>query len=66
LRDAIASRDEIGAPDDPSPRFVESRRSGTAPAVSPPGRSTMDVFYLGLAVGFFAISWALVVACERL
>jgi hypothetical protein len=30
------------------------------------GRSSMDVFYLGLAVGFFAISWGLVVACERL
>jgi hypothetical protein len=30
------------------------------------GGSSMDVFYLGLAVGFFAISWALVVACERL
>jgi hypothetical protein len=26
----------------------------------------MDALYLGLAVGFFALSWALIVACERL
>jgi hypothetical protein len=27
---------------------------------------SMDALYLGLVVGFFALSWALVVACERL
>jgi hypothetical protein len=32
------------------------RRKGTA----------MDVLYLGLTVGFFLVSWALVVACDRL
>jgi len=26
----------------------------------------MDALYVGLAVGFFALSWALVVACGRL
>jgi len=26
----------------------------------------MDVLYLGLTVGFFALSWAFIVACERL
>jgi len=27
---------------------------------------TMDVMYLGIAVAFFALSWALIAACERL
>jgi len=26
----------------------------------------MDVLYLALAAGFFALSWAFIVACERL
>jgi len=26
----------------------------------------MDLAYVGLAVGFFALSWAFVVACDRL
>jgi hypothetical protein len=26
----------------------------------------MDILYIGLAVAFFGLSWALVVACERL
>jgi len=26
----------------------------------------MDLLYIGLTVGFFALSWVLVVACERL
>ena len=26
----------------------------------------MDFLYLGLAIGFFAISWAFIVACDRL
>jgi hypothetical protein len=26
----------------------------------------MDILYLGLAVGFFALSWAFIEACERL
>jgi len=26
----------------------------------------MDVVYIGLTVGFFVASWALIVACERL
>jgi hypothetical protein len=26
----------------------------------------MDLLYLGLTVGFFALSWAFIVACERL
>jgi hypothetical protein len=26
----------------------------------------MDLLYLGIAVAFFAGSWALIVACERL
>ena len=26
----------------------------------------MDALYLALTVGFFALSWALIVACERL
>jgi hypothetical protein len=29
-------------------------------------RNAMDVLYLGLAVGFFALSWAFIEACERL
>jgi hypothetical protein len=29
-------------------------------------RSGMDVVYLGIAVGFFALSWAFVVLCDRL
>ncbi len=29
-------------------------------------RGMMDLLYLGLTVGFFALSWALIVACERL
>jgi len=26
----------------------------------------MDIVYIGLTVGFFAVSWAFIVACERL
>jgi len=26
----------------------------------------MDVIYIGITVGFFALTWALVVLCERL
>jgi hypothetical protein len=26
----------------------------------------MDLVYIGLAVGFFALSWAFVAACDRL
>ena len=26
----------------------------------------MDVLYLGLTIGFVALSWAFIVACERL
>jgi len=26
----------------------------------------MDLLYLGLGIGFFALSWAFIVACERL
>jgi hypothetical protein len=26
----------------------------------------MDVLYLGLTLGFFALSWAFIVACEHL
>jgi hypothetical protein len=26
----------------------------------------MDVFYIGLALGFFALSWVFIVVCERL
>jgi len=26
----------------------------------------MDWLYLGLGIGFFALSWAFIVACERL
>jgi len=29
-------------------------------------RERMDVLYLGLAIGFFVLSWAFIVACERL
>ena len=29
-------------------------------------QNCMDLFYLGLIVGFFALSWAFIVACERL
>jgi hypothetical protein len=28
--------------------------------------SRMDLLYLGLTVGFFVVSWAFVVACDRL
>ena len=31
------------------------------------GRSKrMDIVYIGLTVGFFVVSWAFIVACERL
>jgi len=26
----------------------------------------MDLVYIGLTVGFFVVSWAFIVACERL
>lgn len=26
----------------------------------------MDALYLGLTIGFFALSWAFIVACDRL
>ena len=26
----------------------------------------MDIVYIGLTVGFFVVSWAFVVACDRL
>jgi hypothetical protein len=26
----------------------------------------MDIVYIGLTVGFFVVSWAFIVACERL
>jgi len=26
----------------------------------------MDLLYLGLGIGFFALSWAFIIACERL
>jgi hypothetical protein len=28
-------------------------------------RKAMDLFYVGLAVAFFGLSWAFVVLCER-
>lgn len=33
---------------------------------TPGEEHAMDLLYIGLAVGFFALSWALVVACDRL
>jgi hypothetical protein len=46
---------------------------GTVPAtvrVEAPRRRgkalAMDLLYLGLSVGFFALSWAFIAACERL
>jgi hypothetical protein len=30
------------------------------------GGTRMDWLYLGLGIGFFALSWAFIVACERL
>jgi hypothetical protein len=32
----------------------------------PEGAIEMDVVYVGLTVGFFVVSWAFLVACERL
>ena len=31
-----------------------------------PEEHCMDVVYLALTIAFFALSWALIVACERL
>jgi len=43
--------------------FVRSPRG----RVHPFGRSNrMDLVYIGLTVGFFVVSWAFIVACERL
>ena len=39
-------------------------RTPFAPAVR--RRKRMDALYLGLTVGFVALSWAFIVACERL
>jgi hypothetical protein len=32
----------------------------------PEERNEMDLVYIGLALGFFALSWGFIVACERL
>jgi hypothetical protein len=32
----------------------------------PEGAIEMDVVYVALTVGFFVVSWAFLVACERL
>jgi hypothetical protein len=39
---------------------------GEGASSSAPERYPMDVLYLGLTVGFFLVSWAFVVACDRL
>jgi hypothetical protein len=40
--------------------------SSKTPLRTAPERSPMDLVYLGLTVGFFFVSWAFVVACDRL
>jgi len=37
-----------------------------AGATEPKWRSKMDFVYLALSAGLFALSWGLIVACERL
>jgi hypothetical protein len=29
------------------------------------GEGTMDIIYIGLTLGFFALSWTLIKLCER-
>jgi hypothetical protein len=41
-------------------------RGTTGPDDATPWRNVMgDVLYLGLAVGFFLLTWAFVTLCER-
>jgi hypothetical protein len=45
--------------------FLPLRRV-KAPRLARRKGTPMDVLYLGLTVGFFLVSWAFVVACDRL
>jgi hypothetical protein len=52
-------------------RDSAERFTGKRPAIPPGTAATeeqdrMDVFYLGLTIGFVALSWGLIVVCERL
>jgi len=44
--------------------FVRRPRRGRC--IVPKGAVGMDIVYIGLTVGFFVASWAVIVACERL
>ena len=41
-------------------------RSRSSRAIHHTTEDRMDLLYLGLGVGFFALSWAFIIACERL
>ena len=43
-----------------------ARGSRSSGAIHHTTEDRMDLLYLGLGVGFFALSWAFIVACERL
>jgi hypothetical protein len=49
-------------------RFGKFRRDPVARPVltHEPRGLQMDILYLAFTVGFFALSWALIVLCERL
>ena len=43
------------------------RNAGNGGAGTPRGDTVMaDIVYLGITVGFFALTWALIRLCERL
>jgi hypothetical protein len=43
-----------------------NERRGSRSSILHTTEDRMDLLYLGLGIGFFALSWAFIVACERL
>jgi len=47
-------------------RMRPNERRGSRSSIRHTTGDRMDLLYLGLGIGFFALSWAFIIACERL
>jgi hypothetical protein len=43
-----------------------NERRGSRSSIRHTTGDRMDLLYLGLGISFFALSWAFIIACERL
>src|SRR5262245_28732510 len=50
----------------PHRRTLRNEVHGSRSSIHRTTEDRMDLLYLGLGIGFFALSWAFIVACERL